>query len=58
MGGIVRVRVLEIGWYLWSEIVDIGASHTNQLSQVFDLCGHIGRVHANLHHSLSLFLKS
>lgn len=47
---------------LGGEIIDIRTSHPNQPTQTFDLCGHIGRVHAHLHHhclslSNSLYLS-
>lgn len=35
---------------LWREIVDIGTAHADEPPQALDLGGHIGRVHAHLHH--------
>lgn len=35
---------------LWREIVDIGTAHADEPPQALDFGGHIGRVHAHLHH--------
>lgn len=36
--------------YLGRKIVDVGASHSDEAAEAFDLGGDIGGVQANLHH--------